>query len=431
MHTSPVRSVLLALCLLSSSVQLFAQSFTLPPITFTGAPAFTQSDLLKVSGLKPGSTATQADVQAAAQRLSDTGLFSDVRFASTTKDLVYTLKPMPADNLLPAHFNNFIWWQPAELDSLLKSRVPLYLGTVPLSGNLQDQIVAALSSLLAERHITAKVIALPSVPTGGGTPTAIAFVIDTPSVLVHSLAVPSSSPAMQPKLEPVIKNITGKPWEEPATHTYIAGQIATAYRNEGYLDIALTSLTHAEPKITSDGIEVDLIATISEGEPYRLSTLTWPGSPILSTADFNKTVKLKPEDIASQLALRQSLAPLARAYFAKGFQDAKVQAPATLDPATHHVAYTIRVVPGDQYRLRTIKFNGLSEAQSKELNSAWRMKPGDFYDVNYMTEFLKQNSALQTLRGYSATYKAISDPDTHLVDLTVTFGKGGSLVEVN
>ena len=431
MQTSTVRPALLAFCLLYSSVRLFAQSFPLPPVTFTGAPAFSQSDLLKVTELKPGSTATQADVQAAAQHLSDTGLFSDVRFASTAKGLVYTLKPMPADNLLPTHFNNFIWWQPAELDSLLRSRVPLYLGTVPISGNLQDQIVAALTSSLAERHITAKVIAIPSVPTGGGTPTAIAFAIETPSVLVHSLAVQSSSPAMQPKLEPFIKNLTGKPWEEPATHTSIADLIATAYRNEGYLDIALTNLTHAEPRVTSDGIEIDLTATVSEGEPYRLSTLTWPGSPIMPTADFNKTVKIKPEDIASQLALRQSLAPLARAYFAKGFQDAKVQAPATLDSATHHVAYTIRVVPGDQYRLRSIKFNGLSEAQSKELNSAWRMKPGDFYDVNYMTEFLKQNSALQTLRGYSATYKAISDPDTHLVDLTLTFGKGGSLVEVN
>jgi outer membrane protein insertion porin family len=197
---------------------------------------------------------------------------------------------------------------------------------------------------------------------------------------------------MQPKLEPVIKNLIGKPWEEPATQISIADQIATAYRNEGYLDIALASLTHAEPSVTSNAIEIDLTATVSEGEPYRLSTLTWPGSPILSTADFNKTVKLKPEDIASQLALRQSLAPLARAYYAKGFQDAKVQAPATLDSATHHVAYTIRVVPGDQYRLRSIKFNGLSEAQSKELNSAWRMKPGDFYDVNYMTEFLKQTA---------------------------------------
>ena len=129
------------------------------------------------------------------------------------------------------------------------------------------------------------------------------------------------------------------------------------------------------------------------------------------------------------MALRQSLAPLARAYYAKGFQDAKVQAPAALDPATHHVAYTIRVVPGDQYRLNTIKFNGLSEAQAKELNSAWRMKPGDFYDVGYVTEFLKQNSALQTLRGYSATFKAFSDPNTHLVDLIVNFGKEGSLVE--
>ena len=431
MRISLVRSALFVFCLFFSPVPLFTQTFNLPPVTFTGAPAFSQSDLLKVSGLKPGSTATQADVQAAAQRLSDTGLFSDVRFASTAKDLVYTLKPMPADNLLPTHFNNFIWWQPAELDSLLKSRVPLYLGTVPVSGNLQDQIVAALTSLLAERHITAKVIALPSVSAVGATPTAIAFAIDTPLVLVHSLTVQSSSPAMQPKLEPVIKNITGKPWEEPATQTSIAGQIATAYRNEGYLDIALASLTHAEPRVTSDSIEVDLTTTVSEGERYRLSTLTWPGSPILSTADFNKTVKLKPEDIASQLALRQSLAPLARAYFAKGFQDAKVQAPATLDPATHHVAYTIRVVPGDQYRLRSIKFNGLSEAQSKELNSAWRMKPGDFYDVGYMTEFLKQNSALQTLRGYSATYKAISDPDTHLVDLTIAFVKGGTLVEAN
>ena len=431
MRSSLVRSALFLFCLLYSSAPLFAQTFTLPPVTFTGAPAFSQSDLLKVSGLKPGSTATQADVQAAAQHLSDTGLFSDVRFASTAKEVVYTLKPMPADNLLPARFNNFIWWQPAELDSLLKSRVPLYIGTVPIAGNLQDQIIAALTSLLDERHITAKVISLPSVPTGGGTPTAVAFVIDTPTVLVHSLALQSSSASMQPKLEPVLKNIAGKPWEQPATLNSIADQIATVYRNAGYLDIALTNLTHAEPKVTSDSIEIDLTATVSEGQPYRVSSLTWQGSDIISAADFNKQVKLKPEDIASQLLLKQSLAPLARAYYAKGFQDAKVQAPATLDSATHHVAYTIRVVPGDQYRLRTLKFNGLSEAQTKELNSAWHMKPGDFYDVVYLTEFLKQNSALQTLRGYSATYKAISDPDTHLVDLTVTFGKGGSLVEVN
>ncbi len=236
---------------------------------------------------------------------------------------------------------------------------------------------------------------------------------------------------MQPKLDKVVKEQTGKLFEQDPTRAAIASQITEVYRNEGYLDAAVLSVTHAAPQVTPTSIDVDLTATISEGEPYRISQLTWPGSDIMSAADFNKQVKLKPEDIASQLALRQSLAPLARAYYAKGFQDAKIQAPATLDRATHHVAYTIRVVPGEQYRLHTVKAVGLSDDQRKQFDSAWHMNAGDFYDINYMTEFLKKNSSLQSLRGYSATWKALSDPNTHLVDLTITFVKGGTLIHVD
>jgi outer membrane protein assembly factor BamA len=425
-----VRPAFLAFCLLVPS--LSAQTFKLPPITFTGAPAFSQSDLLKVSGLEPGATSSQAALQAAAQHLSDTGLFSDIRFESNAKGLVYTLKPMPADNLLPAHFANFVWWSPEELSAALRTRVPLYTGVVPINGNLQDSITAALKAMVAEKGVaTANIVAMPKAPGPNATPTSITFLIDTPDVRIHTLTLAQTSAAMQSKLDKVIKDQTGKSFDQDNTRSAIASLITEVYRNDGYLDATLLDLTHPAPQLSATSIDVDLTATIREGEPYRLSHLTWPGSDIMSTTDFDKQVKLKPEDVASQLALRQSLGPLARAYYTKGFQDAKVQAPAVLDPATHHVAYTVRVVPGDQYRLHSVKFNGLSEAQTKEINSAWRMKPGDFYDVTYVTEFLKQNSALQTLRGYSATYKAISEPDTHLVDLTLTFGKGGSLVEAN
>jgi outer membrane protein assembly factor BamA len=338
---------------------------------------------------------------------------------------------MPADNLLPAHFANFVWWSPEELSAALRTRVPLYSGAVPINGNLQDSITAALKAMVAEKGVTANIVAMPKAPGPNATPTSITFLIDAPDVRIHTLTLSQTSSAMQSKLDKVIKDQTGKPFDQDTTRSAIASLITEVYRNDGYLDATLLDLTHPAPQLSAGSIDVDLTATIHEGEPYRLSHLTWPGSDIMSTADFDKQVKLKPEDVASQLALRQSLAPLARAYYAKGFQDAKVQAPAALDPATHHVAYTIRVVPGDQYRLHSVKFNGLSEAQTKEINSAWRMKPGDFYDVTYVTEFLKQNSALQTLRGYSATYKAVSDPDTHLVDLALTFGKGGSLVEAN
>jgi outer membrane protein assembly factor BamA len=431
MRSSFARPALLALCLLVPTIRFSAQTFKLPTITFTGTPAFSQDDLLKVSGLHPGGISTQAEVQAAAQRLSDTGLFADIHFESNAKGLVYTLKPMPSSNLLPASFPNLVWWTPEELTAALKSRVPLYTGVVPISGNLQDSITAALKTMVAEKGVTANIVAIPSAAQPGATPTAIAFQIDTPEVHVRSLTIAQASLALQPKLDKVVKEQTGKFYEQDPTRAAIISQITEVYRNEGYLDAAVTSISHAAPQVTPASIDIDLTATISEGEPYRLTQLTWQGSDILSAADFNKQVKLKPEDIASQQALRESLAPLVRAYYAKGFQDAKIQAPATLDHASHHVAYTIRVIPGDQYRLHSVKAVGLSDEQRNQFDSAWHMNAGDFYDINYMTEFLKKNSALQALRGYSANWKALSDPNTHLVDLTITFVKGGTLINVN
>jgi outer membrane protein assembly factor BamA len=397
MRSLHLRPVLLALCLLHPSIQLTAQTFKLPPITFTGAPSLSQDDLLKVSGLQPGATSTQDKVQAAAQRLSDTGLFADVHFESTPKGLIYSLKPMPADNLLPASFTNFPWWSSDELNTAMKTRVPLYTGLVPLSGNIQDSVLAALKSIVAEKGVTANIVAIPISAQSGATPTAIAFTIDTPEVRVHTLTFAHASPAMQTKLDKVVKYEVGKPYEHADTRATIVSQATQIYRNDGYLDMSVTDLTHAPPQVTPTGIDLDLTADLSEGEPYRLSQLTWPGSDIMSTADFNKQAKLKPEDIAADAVLRQSLRILANAYFAKGFQDAKIQAPATIDSATHHVAYTIRVVPGPQYHLKTVRTNGLSDAQQKQFDSAWRMKPGDPYDVTYVTTFLTKNSALQSL----------------------------------
>src|SRR5277367_6737120 len=143
MRSTTFRPALLALCLSVLPFQLSAQTFTIPPITFEGAPAFSQADLLKVTGLSPGSTSTQDGLQAAAQHLGDTGLFSDISFVSNEKGLVFTLKPMPDSNLLPASYANFVWWSSEQINSALKTSVPLYTGVVPTSGNLQDSIIAA------------------------------------------------------------------------------------------------------------------------------------------------------------------------------------------------------------------------------------------------------------------------------------------------
>lgn len=427
----PMRNFLLpflSACLMAPA--LFAQTFRLPPISFTGAAAYSQTDLLKLSGLHPGDISTQSELQKAAQRLNNTGFFADIRYQSDSRGLVFALKPMPASQLLPARFNNFVWWSSQELNAALKARVPLYTGEVPLEGNTQDAIISALKAMVAEEGVTANVIAIPQVQPGA-SPTSISFVIDTPQVVIHSLTFADASPAMQAKLGAIVKSQTGQPFELDDTRSSITASSTKMYRDAGYLDIALTDLTHPKPTITANTIDLDLTATISEGEPYRLTSLIWSGSDIMSAADFNKSVSIKPGEIASQQALQRSLGALAHAYYVKGFQDAKVQAVATTDHATHHVAYTVNVIPGDQYHFRSIKTIGLTSGQQKQFDSAWQMHPGDVYDVTYLTEFLKTHPELATLRGFSATYKEYSDPNTHLVDLVLTFSKGGTLVNAN
>jgi len=52
------------------------------------------------------------------------------------------------------------------------------------------------------------------------------------------------------------------------------------------------------------------------------------------------------------------------------------------------------------------------------------MKPGDVYNEAYISSFLNNNTAMQHLATYSASFQASADPLTHLVDLTITFVPG-------
>ncbi len=206
----------------------------------------------------------------------------------------------------------------AELANAIKSRVPLYRGSIPVSGNIQEAVVSALTTMLAEKNIKAKVTAVSSEAAPGVAPTALSFLIESPEVRVHSVTFASASPAMQAKLEQISKDLADQPFDRYTTDTSISSRVNDLYRDEGYLDAAIQDVTRSTPNVTPEAINLDLTATLHEGEPYHLSALNWPGSDVMSSADFSKEAKLHPEDVASRSALKQSLTVLARAYYAKG-----------------------------------------------------------------------------------------------------------------
>jgi outer membrane protein assembly factor BamA len=307
---------LAAVCFCASTLSANSQTRVLREISFTGAPGYSQAELLAFTGLKPGSTASQQQVEDAAQRLNDTGLFDEVNFSGNDGGIVYTLKPAPATAMLPARFGNFVWWQDDEIERTLKARVALYRGNaVPTAGNLRESVSRALTAMLAGKGVADATVASRLASSRPNGPLdRIIFAIDSPPVLIHSLTLANASPGMRPKLDRIIHDVVGQQWDKDASFDNISSRVGDIYHDEGYLDIALANQEHSAPATTAKDIELDLTATLSEGAQYHVTRLDWAGSDLLSVADFKRQATIKVGDHDSPTALRESLKPLTDAY---------------------------------------------------------------------------------------------------------------------
>ena len=49
------------------------------------------------------------------------------------------------------------------------------------------------------------------------------------------------------------------------------------------------------------------------------------------------------------------------------------------------------------------------------------MKQGELFNPEYISTFLKKNTGLRALEGYSAGYKTYADTNTHTVDVVINF----------
>lgn len=90
------------------------------------------------------------------------------------------------------------------------------------------------------------------------------------------------------------------------------------------------------------------------------------------------------------------------------------------------VAYTVTVLPGEIYRLKSVTVRGLPQIPRADFDKNFRLHPGDVYNETYVSDFLTKNTALRSLDTYAGAFSASSDSSTHLVDLDINFVAGSA-----
>jgi hypothetical protein len=401
-----------------------AQSYPIDKVVFKGGAPYTDAELLAASGLKPGDVLTRKTLGNPAQNLLNTGLFDDAGMdlvGPGNRTVVLELKPIPDSKLLAASFENFVWWTPEELRTALQEKVPLYRGYCSDAGNFADLVQAALQQMLTAKgiHVT---LSHGIVEASTAHPLRIMnFKIEQPEISLLSATL-TGTPADAPDASRTASGrLAGISYNEGLAGRTIEDRLLLPWRSLGYIHAQLTAIQRT-PSATADGIAVTYTAHLDPGTPYKIGSITWSATPLFSAADFDRTLKLHPGEVANDALLLSEENQIARAYFAQGYLNAYIAQTTTADDANHTVSYALQAIPGDQYRLRNLSVTGLPPEAQQAFNDAWKMKSGDLYDSAYFDGFTSATIATPgLLKGRGATYTVLPDPPTHTVDMTITY----------
>lgn len=346
-----------------------------------------------------GQIAADGDFKEAIQRLGDSGMFSDAAYSysssATGVKLEIQLTDVDRSKLVPAHFENFVWFTDDELQAALQKRVPLFKQLLPLGGNLADHVTEALQATLTDQKLPGRVSYLREAhDQTGGELVAVAYRVDEVSIRIQGVEFPGASPEQSRLLESVAHRLIGAEYTRTSLAAFAKFDALPIYLQRGYLkadfspsQARVESKTDADPQ-ASDEVEVKAILPVKPGSVYSTSAVDWKGNSALTTRDLAPLLHLPLGQPADAIRLSRDVDSVTKLYRSRGYMMVNVKPDAHLDDEKSTVHYDLNVTEGDLYKMGELEIAGLDTQSTARLRSAWTLREGDPYNADYPNKFV-------------------------------------------
>jgi outer membrane protein assembly factor BamA len=372
-----------------------AATAPLREIRAEGLKSVPEPQVAALSGLQLGTQVGKADLQAAADKLVQSGLFAKVRynFQSRTDGVALTFHLEEAPRV-PAYFDNFPWFADSELNDAIRAKLPFYDGTLPENGAVVDLAADAVSQFLVTRGLQAVVEhqATPN-PTGDGS--VQLFRINAEALRIATLEF--SDPALNSSqtVKQQLSELLGKPYSRTAIDIFLSEQIRPIFLQKGFLRARL-----GPPEVRLSGNpnkklpdQIPVFVPVNPGPVYHWKGVEWSGSDVLPPAALTSALGLKSSDVADGMAIEAGWDRVREEYGRRGYMQAKVEPVATYDDAAHTVSYRARIEEGKPFHFGSMIITGLSVTAERRLRDAWPIPQGQLFDKAKYEVFLTKLQA--------------------------------------
>jgi outer membrane protein assembly factor BamA len=401
-------------------------AYRLIGLKVTGTLRYTEKEILPASGLALGQNVAEADFKEAARRLGDTGLFTDVAYSfsfspSGTK-LEFQLTDIKESKLVPAHFENFVWFTDAQLVTEIQRRVPLFKLLIPVGGTMPDHLEEALQAVLDEKQIPARVDYLREAPQEGGSLIGISYRVEALEIRIRNVEFPGATPDQLPHLQAAARKLTGAPYMRTGLAQVARIEFMPVCLQRGYLKASFADSQARVVTQSSGEAEVDAILPLTPGKVYSSSGDDWKGNTVFRAEDLQSHIHLPAGQPADAVRLVSDLEKVAKLYHTKGYMAARIAAKPLLDDNHSTVHYDLNVFEGDQFKMGELEIIGLDSQAKGHLQAAWKLGEGEPYDSEYYKKFLEETSRFvpAAVPWDIKVHEAVNDKDK-TVDVTIRF----------
>ncbi len=352
----------------------------------------TEAQVASLSGLQSGSEVGRKELQDAADLLLRSGLFAKVSYKFDTHNNDVTLTFHVEENpRLTVAYDNFPWFDDAELTAAIRNDLPFYDGTLPEGGTVVELAGNSLASFLTAHGLKAEiqhfVLANPLVDASemqfqvSGVTQTISSVEFSDPMLKDNLAVQQH-----------LSDVRGKAYSRLTIDVFLAEAIRPIYLEKGYLR---AKLGPAQVRLSGDPNKkfpeaIPVYVPCSSGAVYQWKDPEWNGNNALSTETLKHALRLNPGDVANGMTIEGGWERVREEYGHLGYLDAKVEPVAKYDDQAHTVTYSVAISEGQQYRYHDMNITGMSLAGERLIREAWPLKAGDVMDKTAFEKFLLQ-----------------------------------------
>lgn len=392
-------------------------SFPLEGVKISGSlvPAHV---VMEIGGLKLGQSLNKEGIEAACQKLGQSGIFEDVSYAyapGPQKGYLVTLQLTDPKRMveavvdLPGADEGALW-------AWISGQFPQFQHKVPPSEEAQQYVASLLERKLGDslhgEHVVTRVeqdyVTKRSL---------VSFQMEhLPSIA--EMKFDGASRVPQEELSQLMHKLLG---DEGYTERRFRGVVEEAVRQD-YEQHGMFKVQFPRIEAKAAGPNsVSVNTTIVEGVQYKLADVQIVGDDLPKETIIN-AAKFKTGEIANWRDIQQGIfrseVPVKRT----GYMQAQAVAERVLDDANQSLVLKLGFRKGALYRFGQVRFVGLNADLQAKAIQLWQMRTGDAFDYLYPRDFFQKFPQVADLRMFKKIDdKAVPGVGDHVMDVVVTF----------